>query len=260
MLGQRFNNPVADVRVAGTPEQIARGAYLVSAFPGCASCHSSNRSATPVILDGNGPLPELVALGNFYAANLTPGGRIKDWSDGEIIRAIREGMDRDGRPLVVMPSEEYRHLSDQDAQAIVAYLRSQPAVSKSLPPQQPNFLAMMLLGAGQIPLSNQAPVGSVTAPGRGPTREWGEHLVDISGCRSCHGPALDAQNIPQGPPPGPSLRSVKGWSEADFLRTMKTGLTPTGRQLNPEFMPWPQFARGSDDDLRALHAYLISLP
>ena len=65
-------------------------------------------------------------VGTLYGANLTPAGEIKDWSDGEIIRAIREGVHKTGRSLIIMPSEVFRHLSDVDVQAIVAYfVRSQ---------------------------------------------------------------------------------------------------------------------------------------
>src|SRR3954452_17440228 len=101
LLSQRHTNPVQAVTVAGAPDEIARGAYLVTAFPGCAACHSTNSAAERPILDGQ-PFTEIAALANLYAPNLTPGGPLKDWSDGEIIRAIREGIDRDGHALFLM--------------------------------------------------------------------------------------------------------------------------------------------------------------
>src|SRR5690349_21444503 len=97
-LGARFNNPVTEVTVARTPDQVTRGAYLVGTFGGCVGCHSSNLTANPPVLDGS-HLAELADLGDFNAPNLTPAGPIKDWSDGQLIRAIREGIDADGRPL-----------------------------------------------------------------------------------------------------------------------------------------------------------------
>jgi cytochrome c553 len=117
------SNPVANIKVAGTPEQIARGAKFAGL---CAGCHST--AAKPP-LDGSKDDflsgPDAPPVGSLYAPNLTPAGEIKDWSDGEIIRAIREGVHKSGRPLVIMPSEEFRNLSDADVQSIVAYLRSQ---------------------------------------------------------------------------------------------------------------------------------------
>lgn len=258
LLGQQHTNPVPVVTAEQSPEMIARGAYLVTAFPGCAGCHSSNPAAERPILDGQ-PFAEIAALADIYAPNLTPGGPLKDWSDGEIIRAIREGVDRDGHALFLMPSAEYRHVSDQDVRAIVAYLRSQQPVTKDGTPRKLTFLGTMLVGAVRFPLSNQEPIQNVTDPPRGPTAEYGQHLADIGGCRTCHGPALDAENIPQGPPPGPNLRVVKGWTDEQFLRAMREGVDPSGKRLS-EQMPWRQYGRGTDDDLRALYAYLKLLP
>jgi mono/diheme cytochrome c family protein len=258
LLSQRHTNPIPAVTVERSPEEIARGAYLVTAFPGCAGCHASNPAAERPVLDGK-PFTEIAALAALDAPNLTPGGPLREWSDGEIIRAIREGIDRDGHALFLMPSEEYRLLSDEDARAIVAYLRSQPAVTRESPPRRLTLLGTTLVGAGRFALSNQAPAQRVMAPPRGPTAEYGAHLSDVSGCRTCHGPALDAQNIPQGPPPGPNLRVVKGWTEEQFIRTMREGIDPSGKRLSDE-MPWREYGRGTDDDLRALYLYLKSLP
>jgi mono/diheme cytochrome c family protein len=258
LMTQRHTNPVQTVTVESTPEQLARGAYLVSAFPGCAGCHSTDPAAERPVLNGR-PFTDIAALATLHAPNLTPGGRLKDWSDGEIIRAIREGVDREGRALMLMPSEEYRHLSDQDVRAIVAYLRSQPAVAGDAPLPGLTALGTALVGTGQFSLSNQAPVQNVTAPPRGPTAEYGAHLSQISGCGTCHGAALDGQNIPQGPPPGPNLRIVKGWTEEQFIRTLREGVDPSGKRLTDE-MPWREYGRGTDDDLRAVYVYLKSLP
>ena len=174
-------------------------------------------------------------------------------------RAIREGIDRDGRALMLMPSEEYRHLSDHDVRAVVAYLRSQPAVAGDSPPPGLTPLGIALVGTGQFRLSNQAPVQNVTAPPRGPSIEYGAYLPQVSGCGTCRGAALDGQNIPQGPPPGPSLRIVKGWTEEQLIRTVREGVDPSGKRLT-DAMPWREYGRGTDDDLRALYAYLRSIP
>jgi len=129
-----YHYTVSEIKVAGTPEQLARGAKFLSV---CASCHSP--SGKPPLVGQNfsegGP-----PIGTLYAPNLTPAGEIKDWSDGEIIRAIREGVHRSGRPLLIMPSEFFRNLSDADVQAIVAALRAQPATSAVSPSTRLNVL------------------------------------------------------------------------------------------------------------------------
>lgn len=257
-LESRHANPVADVKVAGTPAQIARGGQLAW---GCADCHSPTLDlplggSTENFIAGGPP------LGVLYATNLTPGGPLQGWTDGEIVRAIREGVAQDGRPLVIMPSQAYRHLSDADVQALVAYLRSQPAVDNPQPARNLNALAALFLGAGLFPTSAQAPVGAVAAPPAGPTAAYGAYLAaSIGGCPDCHGAKLDG--VPSSPfaPPTPPLKSFAvGMSEAQFMAVFREGRRMDGSPM-AEGMPWKNIGKVmSDDDLRAVQAYLKTLP
>ena len=131
-LNQRYDNPVANIQVAGTAAQIARGEKLAHT---CSSCHSPGNEL-PLSGSNFATKFDFPPLGTLYAPNLTPSGNIKDWTDGEVIRAIREGVYKDGRSLLVMPSGGFRNMSDEDVQALVAYLRSQPA-SRRTHPEQP---------------------------------------------------------------------------------------------------------------------------
>ncbi|MEP7357559.1 MAG: cytochrome c, partial [Anaerolineales bacterium] len=135
-LNQPHSNPAASLRVAGTPEQIARGQQLAHI---CAECHSPNLDLplTGVNFAVKFGLPP---VGTFYAPNLTPAGSIRDWTDGEVIRAIREGVHQNGRSLLVMPSQIFRNMSDDDVQALVAYLRSQPPAGEPMPQNQWNVI------------------------------------------------------------------------------------------------------------------------
>jgi len=259
LLGQRPDNPVAQLAVQGTPEQVERGRYLVTAIPGCVSCHASNPTAVPPTLDG-ALMHDIAAFGEFYAPNLTPGGRLRDYTDGELERAIREGVGRDGRALAIMPSENFRKMPDEDVEAIIAYLRTQPSVERATPPLRPNLLGYVLIGTGLAAPSVQPPVSGVAAPARGVSAEYGNYLTQIGDCRACHGAQLDAKDRATGAPPGPSLRVVKGWTEAEFIATLRSGVDPTGHVVDPRVMPWPQVGRASDDDLKAVYAYLASLP
>src|SRR5688572_21946785 len=166
-LNVRYDNRVPNVSAPSTPERVARGRYLVSTFAECAGCHSSTPLADPPVLDGN-HMADLAALGQFYAPNLTP-GRIGGWTDGEIVRAVREGVSKDGRGLFIMPSENFRNLSDEDVWSIVAFMRQMPAVQKETPSIDPSFLGSMLLGASQIGSTRQPPIGSVMGPARAGT-------------------------------------------------------------------------------------------
>jgi cytochrome c553 len=256
-INKTYNNPVADVKVASTADQVARGAKLANV---CVGCHSSNGQLPLAGQNfGEGGPP----VGTLYAANLTPGGELKDWSDGEIIRAIREGVHKNGRSLLIMPSNVFHGMSDADVQAIVAFLRSQPA-APATPPTN-----ISLVGALLVTISNgafltaQPPIaGPVAAPPAGPTAEYGGYLIaSVGGCRDCHGANLGGGVASDnGPPAGPSLLTVgQRWSEADFIKAMRTGVKPDGVAFN-EDMPWQEInGFASDDDLKALYAHLKTL-
>lgn len=248
--------PVTELKVAGTPEQVARGQHLANSI--CVGCHTTN-GELPLSggRDIGADLP--VPLGSFVSVNLTPAGPLKDWSDGEILRVLREGVDRDGHPLVVMSSNGVRYLSEDDKQAIIAYLRSQPAVVKSTPypPDQPTLLAAVMVGAGLVKF--QPPLaGAVVAPAKAPSPDYGKYVVEFEDCRICHGDDLTGGTNPNFPK-GPNLRVVLGWTQDQFMTTIRTGKDPTGHALSDQ-MPWREFARLDDTEIGAVYAYLKSLP
>lgn len=249
------NYPVAGFQVAKTPEQIARGEKLAHI---CETCHSSTGQFP---LDG-GARNFVGALGSFYAPNLTPGGPLKDWSDGEIIRAIREGVAANGRALYIMPVENFHFLSDADAQSIVAFLRSQTAVDHNAPANEFGPIGMFLVGGSVFPNSAQPPITQpIIAPPMSAPMDYGNYLVEISACRSCHGADLAGGTSPY-TPIGPNLTAfVPRWSQADFIKTIQTGVDPTGHELKPDQMPWKLYANMySVDELKTIYAYLHSLP
>jgi len=162
-------SPASNLTVAGTSDQMARGEHLALSL--CGGCHSQTGELP---LDGglnigkDSPVP----IGDLIAFNLTPGGPLKDWTDGEIFRVIRQGVDRDGRRLIVMSNLPVRRLSDDDLQAVIAYLRSQPAMPN--PPKQgdyPNLLLAVFVGANLVPPAPGPIIGVVAAPPKGPTDE-----------------------------------------------------------------------------------------
>ena len=266
-LNERHDNLVTDIKVAGTPEQIARGEKLAQI---CAGCHAAD-SQLPLSGTDFAAKFALPPLGTLYAPNLTPSGDITDWTDGEVIRAIREGVHKNGRSLLIMPAENFRNLSDDDVQAVVAYLRSQPATGGPTPSNQFNLLGAVFLNLSDFRTAQQ-PVGSVTAPQPG-TPDYGRYMVDVIGCRSCHGDQLQGKvdSGQPGPPPGPNLTQiVPQWTEEQFMTFFNTGQLPDGGTVpiltlpsgfTEPLMPWPEVrAATTDDELRAMYAYLHSLP
>lgn len=260
LLGAR-PNPVPQLSAQSTPALVANGERFART---CAGCHSGNGQLPLTGQDffGEGGPP----MGTLWAPNLTP-AHLAEWSDGEIVRAIREGVGRDGHSLIIMPSAAFRNLSDEDVLSIVAYLRSQPAVEPDSPPRSFTVVGAILAGA-VLPdniFSAQPPITAAqVAPPRAATAEYGSYLITL-GCQDCHGENLagvpeGAAGGEDGPPPGPNLTGVgQRLTEDQCVTLLRTGTYPDGEKLS-EDMPWQEFEKLSDDDFRALYKHLTSLP
>ena len=250
-----------NLNVTQDPAQIARGQHLVTAVTKCVDCHTADLSGK-LFIDG-GP------FATIYASNLTggKGGVLASYTDAQLEAAIRHGVRRDGRGLMVMPSDEYANLSDEDVSAIIAYLRSLRPVDREQPSSKLGPVGRALMTAGALPLIPAARIDHDAArqpvPPAGPTREYGQYLVSVGGCRGCHGP-----NLVGGPSPEPGAPAAANitpagpigqWSEADFNRAIRTGTRPDGSKLK-DFMPWRSMSRHTDDELHAIWLYLQTVP
>jgi mono/diheme cytochrome c family protein len=248
--------PVPDLRVAGTPEQIRRGEAISNSF--CDACHSK----TGVLTGGEDIGKHFpIRIGSFVSSNLTPGGDLSRWSDGQIFRAIRNGVDADGRWLIVMSYTNAGKLSDDDIQALIAYIRSRPAAGQPTrnPPDELNPLGIMMLGAGMLPAGKPVFTSVITAPPKGPTVQYGEYIMSYQDCRECHGANLAGGVAGQLAPIGPGLNLVKQWKLKEFITTMRTGIDPAGHELS-EQMPWRPIGKMDDEELGAAYEYLTHLP
>lgn len=249
-LNRKYDNPVPQLSVELTPERIARGERFGKL---CAGCHAADE-ALP--MEGRDFLGEdAPPVGTFYAPNLTP-THLAEWTDGEIIRAIREGVHRSGRSLLIMPARGFRNLSDDDVHAIVAYLRSQPPVEPDTPPAKLNVLGAIMVNFVPL-LEVQPPItGPVVAPPPGPTAEYGAYTSSYT-CAFCHGADLRGDETF----PSPDLMGVAlGWSEEQFLHFMKTGLRPDGSAVDGEAMPWEEMSEFLEvEELRAVFAHIGTL-
>jgi mono/diheme cytochrome c family protein len=245
-----------DIKVAGTASQIQRGQAIADSF--CGACHSKTGLLTGGFDIGDDfPVP----IGSFVSSNLTPAGDLSHWSDGEIFRAIRNGVGADGRWLIVMSYTNAGKLSDDDTAAVIAYLRGAPAAGQKTvnPPDHLNPMGLVMLGAGMLPTGKPVLTGTIAAPPKAPTMPYGEYILSYQDCRECHGANL-AGGVPgQLGPIGPGLNLVKEWKLNEFIATMRSGIDPGGHQISKQ-MPWRPIGKMDDEELTAIYEYLIHLP
>ena len=252
----------AAIQIPTDSASIAEGKRLVSIH--CTGCHGKNLEGTAFFEDPS--------MGSIPATNLTAGkgGKGSIYTEADFVRAIRHGVKKDGKPAFIMPSKEFQHLSDADLGAIVAYVKSTPPVDKSWPDPHLTFMAKAMAGVGLfgdvINAENidHAAITKVTAPTKAATVEFGDYLVKIGGCRSCHGEQLNGfKGGEPGAPVAPNLTAGGAWgkwNEAQFIQTLRTGTTPDNRKLDPKFMPYEGFGQMTNEELSAIFKYLQSQP
>jgi mono/diheme cytochrome c family protein len=248
--------PAVALNISPTSEQIQRGEEISNGF--CSGCHSK----TGTLTGGNNVADDLpVPVGAFVSSNLTPAGPVSRWSDGEVFRAIRNGVDRDGRWLMIMSYTNAGKLSDDDTKAVIAYLRHLSPAGQQTPnpPDRLNPLGMLMLGAGMLPTGKPISHETITAPPKAPTAVYGEYILSYQDCRECHGKDLSGGVPGQLAPLGPSLHLVKDWKLEEFIATMRNGVDPNGHEIGKQ-MPWKPIGRMSNEELGAIYEYLTHLP
>ncbi|PIQ28989.1 cytochrome C [bacterium (Candidatus Blackallbacteria) CG17_big_fil_post_rev_8_21_14_2_50_48_46] len=236
---------------------LALGERIVQVRNGCVDCHGADLAGKAVM--------DNPAMGRIYASNITPAA-LKDWSDGEIARAIHHGIGKQNQALVLMPSHDYQYLSESDLASVVAYLRSIKAVEKANQAQKLGPVASMLLATGKAPLlpaeviNHQAPFHK--KPIEAANAEFGKYLAETA-CIGCHHADLKGGPIPGGPPDWPPAKDLTqtglgSWKEVDFTKAMKEGLNPQGQKLQAP-MPVALTAKYTETEIKALWAYLQTL-
>lgn len=271
---------ITAVACSGVDEHAAmvdRGRYLVEGIAGCGNCHSSRT-------DDGQFIKGMEYAGNFvieeegftaYAPNITPDKRtgIGDWTDDEIIRAIREGINRDGN--VMGPPMSYpffREISDDDIHSIVAYLRTVPAVEHVVPRSVYRM---------ELPPNWGPPVGYVPEVPRDDPVVYGRYLAhSIGHCTDCHTPLVNGQHDFSRTGAGGNVFpmpfgfkwtaiaanitedrtvGIGAWTDDEIKRAVTQGISRDGRMLLP-FMAFSFYKNITDEDLDAIIVYLRTLP
>jgi mono/diheme cytochrome c family protein len=248
------------VEIRADSATVSRGRHLATVTSGCADCHGADFGGKMVVDD-----PGVMVL---HATNLTsgPGGVMSRYSDAQLVAAIREGVGDDGRKLIFMPSHEFADMADDEVAALVAYLRTLPAIARTTPPIRVGPVARALDVAGQVVLLpydhiDHARATRAQAPS-GNGVERGKYLAN--GCVGCHGAGFSGGTIPGSPPswkPAANISptGIGTWTRDDFARAMRSGQRPDGSMID-SLMPWRNLRGMGDDELDALYAYLKTVP
>lgn len=252
---------VAPIAVRADAAQIEQGRYLFRTR-GCADCHGANGGGKTVIQDG----PMLVVSPNITTGSnsVTTAYKIEDW-----VRTVRHGVKPNGNPIMIMPSEDYNRLTDHDMAAVIAYIRQlapaagvEPVVRLPTPVKVLYAFGLVKDAAEKIDhaLPPSTPVDAAV------TVAHGAYVANT--CMGCHGAHLSGGKIPGAPPTWPATANLtpgKGSvmprypSAEAFMATLRSGRRPDGSEISP-VMPFNSLKEMNDIDVRALYAYLQSVP
>jgi mono/diheme cytochrome c family protein len=290
-------HPPSSEIVERTPARLARGRYLVEHVTHCLGCHSDLQTA----IYGMPPKPGTLGQGGYpfddklgvpglvCAQNITPDPEygIGRWTDGEVLRAMREGVDRDGNALFpMMPYASYRSMSEEDARSIVAYIRTLPPIHHSVPEKHIDFPVNLLVKSVPQPLD-----GPVQTPDDAKDHlAYGKYMVTLAGCQECHTPHDDhGQKLPGKEYSGGWVLTIVGPPGQKPLHVVPPNITPDpdayfGKATKEQWigrvrsfasmesappvatpgrntiMGWVEYAGLSDQDLGAVFDYIKTVP
>jgi len=241
---------------------LERGRRLATTIGKCVDCHRADF--------GGGVFVDVPPVARLYTANLTrgKGGVGGQLSDLDWERAIRHGVKPDGSALLYMPAQEATNLTDEDAAALIAYLKSLPPVDREPGANSVGPIGRALFLKGDLELipaeliTHDAP--HPTPVPMGATAAYGNYLASIGGCKGCHGPTLSGGHIPGTPPefkPAANLtpEGIGHYKEEDFFRALRDGKRPGGAPID-SLMPFRLTRDMTDDEIRAVWLYLKTVP
>jgi mono/diheme cytochrome c family protein len=255
-------------------DPLAHGKYLAEAAD-CEACHTAE-GGKPFA----GSRPFETEFGTLYSPNITPDREtgIGAWSDAEFLRAVHEGVGKDGKALYpAFPYAAYTYLTDEDVLAIKAYLFSLPP-EKNVAPENTlrspyNKRGLMTIWSKLYnPNKRFEPLADKT-----PSWNRGAYLAEALGhCGDCHTPrtALQALNNRKKFAGGMAegwraynLSSDKEsgigtWGQEDLEQYLKTGHTAN---RGSAFGPMAQavhlsFQKLTASDVSAIVEYVRSVP
>jgi mono/diheme cytochrome c family protein len=265
-LSERKMNRVVDVPIssldlASLNATMERGEYLFTTR-GCSECHGDNGGGRLMIDDEST---------GFYVftPNITRGGggAAAAYSDTDWIALVRHGLKPSHVPVLIMPSEDYAQMADQDVASLVGYIRSLPPAPERKAEIRLPVLMKALYAFGAIRDAAEKIDHQRPAPTQVPEslHEQGKYVANT--CTGCHGQGLTGGKVPGGPPSWPEAANLTGATDSAmaryaspemFRQMMRTGKRPDGTTIS--VMPFESLARMSDTELDAVYGFLKGLP
>jgi mono/diheme cytochrome c family protein len=275
-----------DIKITASPEMVQRGEYLANHVMLCMDCHGFrewNKFSGPMKPGSGGSGGEIFDQkfgfpGSFTAKNITP-ANLSNWTDGEIFRAITTGVNKDGEAFFpVMPYKYYGQLDQEDIEAVIAYVRSLPAIEKEVPESKADFPFNLILNT----IPEKANLQKRPSPSN--EVEYGKYMATAAACMECHtrqekgkvvgeifaggfefnlgnGTVVRSQNLT------PHASGIGNWTKEAFIKRFKMYVDsayslPDVNLANKEFqtvMPWTMYAGMTEEDLGAIYEYLRTI-
>ena len=273
----------AEMKIEPSPERIARGEYLANHVTICIDCHSKRdwtRFSGPPLEDSKGMGGELFDQhfgfpGAYYAKNITPEG-ISHYTDGELFRIITTGVNKNGKAIFpVMPYHYYGQMDEEDIKSIITYIRTLKPIKNTVPESSSDFPMSIILNT----IPEKATLHKM--PAKTDVVNYGGYLVNAAACRDCHTqfakgkliagtefgggrefPLPDGSVVRSGNITPDNATGIGSWNVETFLNLFhsRSDSATLATKLNPgEFnslMPWTMYGKMTDEDLKAIYAYL----
>ncbi len=274
-----------DLKIEYSAELVERGEYLANAVMVCMDCHSErdwSKFSGPIVegtlgkggevFDQNMSFP-----GRYVSKNITP-HHLSSWTDGEIFRAITAGVSKDGKALFpIMPYHHYGTLDRRDIEAVIAYIRTLPAIESEPEKSESDFPMNFIINT--LPHEPQF----VTRPSEADLVAYGKYMTNAAGCYDCHTRQEKGSFVGQEyaggmefkMPDGAVMRSanitpqegsgIGSWTAEQFVNRFKqysdSGYvfpsTPSGTFQS--IMPWSMYTHMAEHDLESIYAYLMTI-
>ena len=265
---------------------VERGKYLANHVAVCIDCHSKRdftKFSFPPVPGTEGigasfPFGAAEGIpGEIWAPNITP-ARLGSWTDDEIARDVAHGVNKSGDTLFpIMQYHSYNKLAKDDLYAIIAYIRTLAPSDSTVPPRK-LFIPLSALP----PLPEFAPEKN-KRPDPADKVQYGKYLVTVASCSECHTPRskqgapdfsrafsggfvfntpmfkVAVSNITPD-----SATGIGSWTEEAFVAKFRSNSAPEVINSDPgkmnTVMPWAMYGRMKEEDLKAIYAYLRSMP